>query len=474
MWWNIFDDIEYSDMDFLRPYIIYTTTRTAPEELPSQISQFFETSEELIVEIEHDKSVCPIALGEGSDHGNCWQISLSTDVPISMKRQLEGHKTGRVMHGLLAPERIWSGRLFELKIAFNHKAGSAECLVFQEEDWIRRLLRGQVDSLPSIPPGSYLRAGEEKWVVDVSINRDGVEWNAVSTLTRRRFNNFSITYSLDFTNDLEKEHERILELISKRLEITFDEISNLSEIEELLIDELERWGFGEISPPCELLIEHTNSEYSLILKLNDEGINHVITKDTYQIDKNDAKEMISEVFHDLYNNGWISQFNVVNVDEVNEQFNEVLELIFELSDESENNSECEQELTLLEVIAKYREEVENNPERIRFLGDILLQLSIQNVDAKEFDEAIGHLDEAIKLLLECSMDNSSVKNNLKTGLLLLTEHQSRWPDDALRLLNDAQRKFQLMMDDKLLKREVQELYELTENLVKQVASSNLA
>jgi len=329
--WHVFEDIEYSDMDFLRPYIIYRDTRTAPEELPSRIYQFFGPSEDLTVEIEHVKSVCPLSLQKGNEHGECWQIILYESAPRSLKYQLENHMTGRKVHGLLASGRIWNEKLFELRISFDYRAGSAECLVFQEDDWIRRLLRGHGINLPSVPSGSYLKTKEEKWVVEIAINSEGVNWDAMSTLTGRRFNRFDIIFKLDFTNDFENELSRILEFITKSLEITTYEIKDFTNFEERLTYELEKWGYGESSPPCELFVELLDAGYSLILKLKSAEIDYEIANVIYQIVKNATWDEVSEGFYDAFNDGWISQLNITNPDEAKEQFNEI-QNIFEFSE----------------------------------------------------------------------------------------------------------------------------------------------
>jgi hypothetical protein len=242
-----------------------------------------------------------------------------------MKMQLEGHMTGEIVHGLLAPGRIWSGKLTGLDVTFSHKAGSPECLVFQEEKWIRRLLRGLGFEIPYVPPGSYLKVEDEKWNVEVSINKEGVFWNAISTVTGRRFHRFSISFPLDFTNDLEEERKRILRLIVWHIGITLDEVGNLLNVEEYLTKQLESWRFRETNPPCELSIEHSDTEYSFTLKLDSEIRDFVIATVSYQIEEGTTREEVIEGFNSECENGWISQYDIVNMEEFTKQFNEVLE-----------------------------------------------------------------------------------------------------------------------------------------------------
>ncbi|MDF1538398.1 MAG: hypothetical protein P1Q69_05805 [Candidatus Thorarchaeota archaeon] len=323
--WNIFEDIDYSDLEFLRPYIIYRATRTAPEELPSSISQFFETSEELTVEIGHDESVCPLAIGVGEEHTECWYITLPKDAPRKLKQQLEGCMTGRVVHGLLSPGRIWSGRLFELNFTFSHTAGSPECLVFQEEKWIRKLLRSHGVNLPKIPPGLYLRAEEEKWKVNISMtNNAEMSWSATSTLTEKQFSRFAIIAPLDFTNDLEKEQGRILDTIFQRIGVTSEKIYQFSKTKESTTDILESWGFGDTSPPCELSIEHNDSEISFVLKLKDVKDDYEVARATNQVDMNTSRETEEEGFYETLQDGWLSKFSIVNEEESRKKFSEVL------------------------------------------------------------------------------------------------------------------------------------------------------
>ncbi len=60
--WSVFDDIVYGELDFIGPYVTFKAARTEVEELPARVSGFFEEAGTLKVSIEHDQSICPIAL----------------------------------------------------------------------------------------------------------------------------------------------------------------------------------------------------------------------------------------------------------------------------------------------------------------------------------------------------------------------------------------------------------------------------
>jgi len=329
--WNIFEDIEYSDMDFLRPLVIYRDTWAAPEEQLSQLSQFDESPEEATVEIDHDRSVCPLALREeggkeGKEHGECWRILLHESAPRSLKRQLKRHMTGRMVHGLLASGRIWSGNLFALEIIFEHRAGSQECLVFQENDWIRRLLRERaIINLPSIPFGSYLKAKEEKWSLEIDYSKGKILWRATSMLTKRYFNPFIKSIELDFTNSLAKEKERLLNIIARNIGIDVQGIYEVVEVENKIIEGLEGLGFGDDKPQVELKIEYSESKITFILVIAGTKDDRAIVSESFKIDEDATREDIDSIYIGLCDEGFISQFDVVNRSEAVDEFNRILD-----------------------------------------------------------------------------------------------------------------------------------------------------
>ncbi|MDF1537456.1 MAG: hypothetical protein P1Q69_00945 [Candidatus Thorarchaeota archaeon] len=414
--WNVFDDIKYSNLDFLRPYIIFSATRATPEELPSRVSQFFEDAEELTVEIEHDESVCPIALGKEDEHGACWYIKLPADAPKRLERQLDGYKTGREIHGLLAPRCIWSGKLYKLEVSFSHKADTPECMVFQEEKWIRLLLREFDHVLSSVPPGSYLRAEEEEWVVSITSGKREVGWYAISTATGKPFHPFYTTYEFDFTNDLKEEKGRILTLILERVGITLDEINNLQEAEKRLTKILEADGFGVTSPPCEVTIEYTDSQYSVILSLDSDIRSLEIRRESFDIDKTDTREKVEEGFSDLFSHEWSSCFNIINEEDANRQFKEALDS-FGLSNSCDDPQDEDGTGPLqLRVYEEYdclkwivRDEQGEKVADGVFLYDAVESISVYSIEeirnlieaeVKEMKERIANLDEVLESELE--------------------------------------------------------------------------
>ena len=60
---------------------------------------------------------------------------------------------------------------------------------------------------------------------------------------------------------------------------------------------------------------------------------------------------------------------------------------------------------------------------------------------------------------------------MRKGLSLLAENHSRWPNETLRILQIAQKKFKSYMRDKLLEKDAKELDELTTNLLSVVRVS---
>jgi hypothetical protein len=322
--WNVFDSIEYEDMEFIRPYVIFRATKASPDEFPPRISQFFDDAEELTVEIAHDESVCPIALGEDVEHGPCWRISYPTNTPKKLKQQFRRNYTGRDLHGLLVSGRIWAGSLYEIEISFSHIAGSPDCLVFQEDKWIRMLLRGHGVSLPSTPPGSFLRAEEEKWDIEIEIGGNKVYWRAESTLTGRLFSPYIESFDLENSNNLEEERTRILDNISKYIGVSFDKINNIEYVEEYITDNLTAKGFGEDGVPCWLLIEHSTSKLTINVKVGTGIDERTVKTVTYQIDDDISREAFGETIYWEFEDGWLSGYNITNKEESDKQLHAAL------------------------------------------------------------------------------------------------------------------------------------------------------
>ncbi len=260
--WSVFEDIQFGDLDFLRPYVSYKAARSTPEELPTRVAQFFDEAEEIQVGIEHDQSTCPIFLDGAADHGECWRIVLANDCPKPVRKQIGSAMTGEEINGILAPERLYAGKLYKFKITLPTVSEKDESIVFHEDKFIRIFLRNQGLVLKKLAPGTYLNVTRQQWMVEISWEDDThLKWNAQSTVSELFFRGERHTIELTHGRGAEEECERILGIITS--DILQEQIANYSKLEGNLLSDLTDKGYTKLSPPCELrVIESTNTDFS--------------------------------------------------------------------------------------------------------------------------------------------------------------------------------------------------------------------
>lgn len=251
--WSIFDDIEYKDLEFIEPFITLRAARIVPERLPKRIVQFFDETETLTLSIEHDQSVCPVALGEELEHGACWRVILPPDCPDEVRKQLGRAMTGEEMNGLLAPERLYAGKLYMLDMTPPTVSEKDEGIVFHEDRYIRMLLRRNGLILSSLEPGTYLSIRKQKWMVDIVWDSEAhVKWSAQSTVSGLFFEGSQHMIELSHGRGAKEECTRIMGIITANIPREY--MTNVSNVEEKLLSGLRNLGYSETSPICELRI----------------------------------------------------------------------------------------------------------------------------------------------------------------------------------------------------------------------------
>jgi len=256
--WSIFDDIDYGDLDFIKPYVTYTAARSTPEELPKRVSQFFDEAATLAVSIVHDSSVCPIALDEGVDHGACWRITLPSNCPVRVRKQLDRALTGEEVNGLLAPGRLYAGKLYTFDLSLPEVSEKDESIVFHEERYIRMFLRNHELPLKKLPPGTFLKLAEQQWVVSIGWDDSYFKWYAQSTASGLFFRGNDQVIELVHGHGAQEECERLLKVITSQ--IPSARIFEYTELEERVLTGLKNRGYSKSSPACELrFIEQSES-----------------------------------------------------------------------------------------------------------------------------------------------------------------------------------------------------------------------
>ncbi len=263
---NIFDDIDYGDLDFISPYVTYTAARKTPEELPKRVSQFFDEAATLAVSIEHDASVCPIALSEEVDHGACWRIDLPSNCPVRVRKQLGRTLTGEEVNGLLAPGRLYAGRLYTFDLNLPEVSEMDESIVFHEERYIRMFLRNHGLPLKKLLPGTFLQVAEQQWMVSIEWDNPYFKWYAQSTVSGFSFRGNDQVIELVYGHGAQEECERLLDVITSQIPSV--RIFEYTELEERVLTGLKNREYSKSSPVCELrLIEQSKSicQYGVFL-----------------------------------------------------------------------------------------------------------------------------------------------------------------------------------------------------------------
>jgi len=258
--WSVFEDIEFGDLDFLKPYVTYRAARSAPEELPERIAQFFDEAETIDVGIEHDHSVCPMVIeDEAVGHGDCWRITLPSDCPKPVRRQLGKTMTGEDVNGLLAPGRLYAGKLYFLEVTQPTVSETDESIVFHENRYIRMLLREMGMTLKRLEPGTFLHVSEQRWYIDITWDgRSYLKWKAQSTVSGLFFTKGRRTIKLVHGNSLEKESKRMMNTITSK--IPQERIADYSKLQERVMAGLRKLGYSRSSPPCELRVLESTEE----------------------------------------------------------------------------------------------------------------------------------------------------------------------------------------------------------------------
>jgi hypothetical protein len=347
--WNVFEDIEFGDLDFLKPYITFRAARSAPEELPERIAQFFDEVETLKVGIEHDDSICPMVLDvESADHGECWRITLPSDCPDPVRRQLGRTMTGEELNGFLAPGRLFAGKLFLLEVTQPLVSEMDESVVFHEDRYIRILLREFGLSLKPLEPRTFLQVAYQKWYIDITWDgKSYLRWKAQSTVTGLFFTEGRRTVELDHRNGLEEECGRVMDIITSM--IPQERIVEYSKLKDSVKSGLRNLGYSKSSPPCELrVLEATEEVFRFGVYFPGALDRNPLKTHVIQAASGDAPEAIVEGIEWTLSEGDLSQYSIRNA----ASFKKKLALwvsrnvpVIELVEEDEE-SEYEWELTL--------------------------------------------------------------------------------------------------------------------------------
>jgi len=310
--WSVFDDIQFEDLDFIRPYVSFKAARSTPEELPKRIVQFFEEAKTLHVSIEHDHSVCPMVTDKAVDHGECWRITLPPRCSEPVRRQLGRVMTGEDVNGLLAPGRLYSGKLYIFQITRPTVSQMDDSIVFHEDRYIRMLLRGMGLSLKPLEPGTFLSVSDQKWYVDISWDgRSYLRWSAQSLLSGLYLDGFAHIIELSHGHGAEEECERLMESITS--DIPEEEIANYSELEERVLSGLKDLGYSGSSPPCHLrVIEPSSTVFSYGVYPLEGFLREPLMRFSIEAEGGSSPDALIEMVEMSLSEGDLNHFNIRN------------------------------------------------------------------------------------------------------------------------------------------------------------------
>ena len=340
--WSVFDDIQFGDLDILKPYVSFRAARSVPEDLPKRISQFFDEAETISVSIEHERSVCPITIGELTDHGECWRVTLPSDCPKEVRRQLGKTMTGEDINGFLASERLYAGKLYKFEITLPEVSEKDDSVVFHEDRYIRIFLRGKGLVLKRLEPGTYLRVTEQQWIIDYSWEgKTYFKWSAQSTVSGLFLRGDYHIIELVHGHGAKEECERIVDIITSS--IPKENLANLSELIEGVLFGLKNLGYSKSSPPCELrVIESTQTVFIYGVYLVEGFHSEPLVRFTVEATGEDTPDSMIEKIDVILSEGDLSHFKIKNKDSFMRTFeswvNRNVPIIENMYEESEEDS----------------------------------------------------------------------------------------------------------------------------------------
>jgi hypothetical protein len=187
MSWNPYEDIDYRELQLLRPYVERKTPYVHVRvPLPLTCNELLDQPPVVsTVTISHDESECPLVDGTASDHGMCWRIksedselsglaaSVLTDVDISSL--------------INAGAVFLEGQRCKLNISFEVDPKERCGIVFRESKRIARAL-----DLKPLRSGVFLELDSEQLRYVLTGYIDGVQVGIYSSITGERVSSGSL------------------------------------------------------------------------------------------------------------------------------------------------------------------------------------------------------------------------------------------------------------------------------------------
>ncbi len=201
--WDPYRDIEYAELQLLRPYVERKTPFVhASVPLPLTSQELAEQApREISVIIAHDENRCPLVDGSAETHGPCWVLRPESSTrPADFNALFDKPLNDQDISSLLAAREVFlEGSRYALDLEFENDLASREGGVYRESSRIARQL-----GLKRLLPGTFLWMDHERLECSVRRDRDGigVVLTAISDATGEQVYSWLIT-SLNIEMDVQ-------------------------------------------------------------------------------------------------------------------------------------------------------------------------------------------------------------------------------------------------------------------------------
>jgi hypothetical protein len=381
----------------------------------------------------HDNDSCPIVQNKGESHDACWRLRPKDSDEVWIDRLFSKPLTAKEVYGLLSPGQIFEkDKKYSIKLFHDPRKDIPEFCVFNEESWIRSLLRKKGMNLRPLAPGTFLLVKDQKWVIDIGAQENLVSWTAKSDVTGFLFGNRSYEFNLNPMIDLESAKADFMEKITQK--IPFEEIANHETLEDKIEQFLESYGFGASGPECHLDVSLSGQTLKISLIQVGGGKSIILNEDSIKLDNTTSKTSIMDGLSEQISS---IELNVTNQSKFMEKLDsliEELELgdtpsdeiyeelgIEKCHDASEESHSTDYESDLLAVIEEYREELESNPLVRANLGHSLTLLSQYRSEQGNPDDALDAIDESIMILSISKENDFEIKRRHAEALITKCE-----------------------------------------------------
>ncbi|MGY5854485.1 MAG: hypothetical protein RTU92_13035 [Candidatus Thorarchaeota archaeon] len=184
MTWNVYDGIEYGELQLLRPYVErrvpYIYIRVP---LPMTCDELLRRDRiSVSATISHSDDVCPIIDGSAREHGACWSITLDGKYSELEVRFSEPVSDSDIVSLMDAGEIFLEQTRFELSFSYDKDPDLREGIVFRESWRIAKRMRKK-----SVVPGTFLSMDQEKLRCAIFKEETGIRISTDSITTGDRF-----------------------------------------------------------------------------------------------------------------------------------------------------------------------------------------------------------------------------------------------------------------------------------------------